>query len=167
MAVARNRQTSGAYIQGVDALLAALKEMGPEWAKELKDAHKEVGERGAEWARWTAAGSGTRQQQAAMAAIKGSGRETEARIFISSAKRTAFAAAAFWGAKKRSGWFAASKYASSAAKQFSPWVGDSWSVAVAGEGPYAINPALAEHMDDILEFFELVIDRVTAKAFPD
>ena len=167
MAVVRNRQTAGAYVAGIDALVAALRDMGPEWAKELKTAHKDVADRAAQWAQWEAASSGTRQQQAAMGAIRGQGRDTEARIFISRSKSTPFAGAAFWGAKRRTGWYGAAKFKGSTGRQFLPWVGNSWDVAVAGEGPYAINDALAEHLDDILEFFNLAIDRVTAKAFPE
>lgn len=168
MAVQRTYRTSGANVAGLDEFRAALKAMGPEWPRMLLEVHKQVSERGAEWSRWELAGSGTRQQQVAIDAIRGKATNTMARIGVTASRRVPFALAAVWGAYKKSGWYADPlKYRQSTASQFSPWVGKSWDVAVAGEGPYGINPALAQHLPDILDFYQQGLDRISAKAFPN
>ncbi len=168
MAVARTFRTSGASVVGLDEFRKALKEMGPEWPKMLLQVHKDVSERGAEWSRWELASSGTRQQKMAIDAIRGKATEKEARIGVTASQRVPWALAAVWGAYRKTGWYADPlKYKQSTARQFSPWVGNSWDVAVAGEGPYGINPALAAHLPDILEFYEQGLDRITAQAFPE
>lgn len=167
MAIVRTYRTSGANVLGLDEFRRALKAMGPEWSKMLLEVHKQVANRGAEWSRWELAGSGTRQQQMAIGQIKGKATEKAARISVSASGRVPWALAAVWGAKRRSGWYADIKYKQATASQFQPWVGKSWDVAVAGQGPYGINPALAAHLQDILDFYQKGLDDLTAKAFPE
>lgn len=159
-------KNSGADVVGLKEFRAALKELEGNWPKELKAAHRIIGDRGAEWAQWEAA-SGSRMQQVARAAIKGKGTERDARIRVSQTKALPFANFAFWGGKRRSGWFADPVRYSGYASPFKPWVGNTWEAAVVGEGPYAINPALAKHMDDILDTYWDLLDRISHRAFPD
>ena len=84
-----------------------------------------------------------------------------------SSGRAPFALAAYWGAKKRTGWYGAAQFRQSAGQQFAAWVGNDWEVAVAGQGPYAINDALAKHLKDIEEFFLKAVDRTTAAVYPE
>lgn len=140
------------------------------WDAELARAHKETAERGAEWARFEAAGSGGkwgRQRAVAIDSIKPKSSAKAAQIAVYSSGRAPFALAAYWGAKRHAGWYGAAKYRQSAGKQFAPWVGSDWAVAVAGEGPYAINDALAKHLKDIDEFFLSSVDRATSNVYPD
>lgn len=168
MAVGRTYRTSGADVVGLDDFRRTLKAMGPQWAKALLDAHKQVSERGAEWSRWELAGTGTRQQQLAIDAIRGKATQKWARIGVTASRRVPWALAAVWGAYKKTGWYADPvKYKQSTASQFQPWVGNSWDVAVAGGGPYGINPALAQHLPDILDFYKKMLDDISAKAFPE
>ena len=61
-------------------------------------------------------------------------------------------AAAFWGAKKRTGWYADPRYRKSK-RQHPIWVGNSWQAGAKGQGPYALNDAIADNRDRIFELF--------------
>lgn len=76
------------------------------------------------------------------------------------------AGAAFWGTLKRTGWFAAGKYRSYPA-QNPKWVGNSWEPGVAGQGPYAINDALAQELPRILDLYGNAVEEATGQAFPN
>lgn len=73
---------------------------------------------------------------------------------------------AFWGAKKRTGWYAARRYAHST-RQHPSWVGNTWEAAVAGQGPYAINAALAAELQRFLGLYGQMIDDLAHRAFPE
>lgn len=139
---------------------ADLKALGPEWPKELSKVHKKIATAAAKDSQATAQGLGGVQAKAA-SKIKGSGTLTGASITVSGIGNVAF-----WGAIKRTGWYAAPKYAKSP-RQHPEWVGANWDVAVSGEGPYAINPTLAAHMDEYLDDFGEGIDELAARAFPE
>jgi hypothetical protein len=159
-------RTSGANVTGLDEFMRALKKIDKRFGPEFKKAHKKVAERADQWSEWEAAG-GTRIQQLMLSAIKNRATEKDARVYIQPSKKNAFANPAFWGAKKRTGWFADPLKYKAYDSQFDKWVGKSWDVAVAGQGPYAINPALAKHMPDILDVFEDALFEIAAPAFPD
>jgi hypothetical protein len=141
-------------------------ENAADWERELKQTHVDVGERAADWARFRAARFGTRQQQLATDAINGKGTARQATITVTRTTAVPYALAAFWGQKKQSGWYGAPKYRNSSGKQAPKWVGAGWEYAVKGQGPYHINDALAEHLDDVLEFYAEAIDRLAKRAFP-
>ena len=148
-------------IEGLEELIELLQRRlgadGP-WAKELAAAHKQVGERAAEWARFSAAG-GTRQQATAIDRIKGRGFKDKATIGVYNAGVTQYALGAFYGGYKRHGWYSADRYRNSAGKQFPKWVGNSWDVGGAG-GPYHVNSSIRDHMDDVLDFYWNVVDKL-------
>ena len=148
----------------------ALKGIGPEWPKELAQVHREIGKIGERVSQTEARRMGGVQRKAA-AAIRGRGNQRDARIAIkpSNSKRnpTAMANAAFWGAKKRTGWYAAGKFAGSTSQQHPEWVGNTWDVADKNGGPYAINVALARHLDDIQAAYTASIGRLVSRAFPN
>ncbi len=78
--------------------------------------------------------------------------------------RDSAANAAFWGAKQdHTGWNAGNRGQPNQPE----WVGNSWDVGVKGQGPYALNEAIATHLDSYLEEMWDGIDRVVAQAFPD
>lgn len=119
----------------------------------LKEIHKEVAAAAASAAQSEARMMGGLQGKAA-SRIKGRGTDRAARVVVSKTKTTPYAYTAFWGQKKRSGWYAWGRYANAAASQHPEWVGNTWDVAVKGQGPYAINDALAENLDAILDIYK-------------
>lgn len=154
---ARSGASSGASIDvpELPSFRRALKAMDPQWPKGLRRVHKEIADRGAALSRAEASGMGG-VQAAAASAIKGKANQREARVGVAPSGRVPFANVAFWGAKKHTGWYA---HVHSDRPQHPEWVGNSWDVAVAGQGPYAINTALAGYKPDIWEaYFQMVLD---------
>ena len=148
--------SSGGKIEvvGLKEFRKALKAMDPQWPKALRKVHKQIADTGAGLARGVASGMGGVQAHFADA-LRGTATQTEARISVNG---RGGANVAFWGAKRHTGWYARSQFHDST-PQHPPWVGSSWEVAVPGEGPYAINPALAAYRPDIWEaYFQMVLD---------
>ena len=135
-----------------------------EFTKELRQVNKKVADIAADAARGIASGMGG-IQSANASAIRGQATQTQARIGVRRSSRNPAANAAFWGAKRRSGWYARSRYRASPAPQFPQWVGNMWDVGVAGQGPYAINDAIANNMDQLLDAFRDGIETLAGKAF--
>lgn len=176
---ARSSRSSGAAIAsefggryavnvvGLREFRKALKAVGPEWPRELSRANRKVAKIGERVSQNEARSMGGIQRRAANA-IKGSASARESRIQIkpSSGKRnpTAMANVAFWGAKKRTGWYRTKPQGK---PQHPEWVGSNWEVADLNSGPYAINAALARHLDDIVAAHRAALDRLAAKAFTD
>lgn len=156
---------SGVEIRGLAEFRRALRDADGDWPKELTKAHKEIGDLGARYAREKAAAMGGVQARA-KSAIGGKGTQTEARIGVFPSGVDRMANVAFFGAKRHTGWYADPRYAGSPA-QHPKWVGDGWEPAVSGQGPYAINDALAEHLDEILDEYDKAIARIAAAAFPE
>lgn len=145
--------------------------------KEKRRAHKEVAEQVAPVARAHAV-SGSPMERHFAAAIQPRSTQTYARIAVAgerSKKGKSKANAAFFGAKGRAGWnlgwykgeLRPRRYLGGR-PQFQEWVGASWAVGVRGEGPYAINDAIASfgpRIDDLyLEAHERALR--AAGAFP-
>lgn len=140
-------------VTGLKEFRRALKAMGPEWPKALRDVHEGIADEGAALSRGVASGMGGVQAHFA-GRIRGTASQREARVSVGGGG----ANVAFWGAKKRTGWYAPGRYHNST-RQHPTWVGNSWEVAEAGQGPYAINPALAAFKPDIWErYFQMVLD---------
>jgi hypothetical protein len=136
-------------VEGLKELRRELKQLGPQWPKELRKANKEAADIAASASRSNAHG-GTRQQSAAASAIKASGTQSAAQVVID-AGRVPFALGAFLGSR--------------AYPQFPEWVGNSWEPGGPG-GPYAVNPAIREKEDEIIETYGDALDRLTCAAFP-
>jgi hypothetical protein len=170
-------RTSGAQvvsaltIEGLPAFRKALKQLGPEWPKELTRAHRDIAKIAERVSQAEARRMGGVHAKAA-GAIRGTGNMRNAKVGVkpSRSKRagTAMANVAFWGALKRTGHpNFVSGGEKSGKRQHPIWVGDTWDAAVAGQGPYAINTALARHMDDIQDAYMAALDRLASAAFPD
>lgn len=148
----------------------ALRAIGPEFPKELAQTHRDVAKIGERVSQAEARRMGGVQAKAA-AAIRGRGNQRDARIAIkpSTSKRnpTAMANVAYWGAKRRSGWYAQGRYSGSVTRQHPEWVGNTWDVADPNGGPYAINTALARNMADIQAAYTAAIGRLVSRAFPN
>ena len=154
-------------ITGLREFRKALKAVGPEFPKQLTKANRDVAKIAERVSQSSARSMGGIQARAA-SAIKGSANARSARIQIkpSKGKRnpTAMANVAFWGAKKRTGWYRTKPQGK---PQHPEWVGSNWEVADLNSGPYAINAALARHLDDIVAAHRAALDRLAAKAFTD
>ena len=108
------------------------------------------------WSNSAASAMGGQQAHFA-GAFRGYATATAARVEIAGARspRGKFRAApAFWGRKSHNA-------------KGKPWIGASWDVGVSGEGPYAINEAIARRSVEIEARFRRLIDEVTGDAFPD
>ena len=143
---------------------AALKQAGPEFPKELRAVHKEIADDAARDSQSAARGLGGVQRKAANT-IKGRATQREARIAVSGMR--GLGNVAYWGAKKRTGWYGKPKFRGSGARQHPVWVGNSWEVAVPGQGPYAINNTLARNLPQYLDRYMEAIDRLAKEAFPE
>lgn len=164
----RSGAASGAAIRvrGLRELGSELRSADKAWPKELRAAHKRIADRAAQWAQAKAQALGGIHAKAA-GAIKGYATQANARVGVNAGRSYPFANAAFWGMKAPSGWYAKPQYWGSGTPQHPPWVGNTWDVAVHGQGPYAINAALADHLDDIEDAYLDAVDAVTRRAFPD
>lgn len=157
----RSGSTSGVQILGLKELRTELRKLeNPrQWTTALGKVQRDIAKQVAEWSRSTAAGMGGPASHAPFTkAIVGRGTVTGARIQINNPD----AYAAFWGAKQRSGW-----NVGNSTPNLPRWVGNSWDVGVAGQGPYAINDTIADRMDDIVRAYREGIDELTAEAFGD
>lgn len=81
------------------------------------------------------AATGTRQQEAAIAAVVGGGTATGAEIGV--AGTVPFGLGAYLGALGY--------------RQFPAWVGDSWDAETGAGGPYVVGPAVAASVPDIVD----------------
>ena len=155
-------------VEGLREFRKALKEAGEQFPKELKAAHLDVAQIAARVSQSEARRMGGVQAKAA-SAIRGNGTATQARLIVKASKSkrnaTAMANVAFWGATKRTGFYARYKYNDSPKPQHKPWVGNDWEVMDPTKGPYAINAALAAHQGDIYDAFDAALDRLVSRAF--
>lgn len=162
-------QTAASFIQisgkDFDGFVRDLRDAQAGLAKEKRRANKEVAEFVASAARVKAAG-GTKIQRHFAGAIQGRSTQYVARIGVSAAGKWWGANTAFFGAKRRTGWYAAKKYAGSPARQFPEWVGAGWEYASRTEGPYAINAALADVLPRVEELYIEAHERAYKRAFP-
>lgn len=152
----------GVEIVGLREFVSALKRVGPEWPKALREVLGIIAEEGRDQSRRRAKGMGGVQSKAAGAIGK---RATNKGASVTVATGSALGGVAFFGAKRHAGWYSRARYSNST-PQFDPWVGSSWEVAVAGEGPYAINDALAAYLPYLDQHFQEMIDELASAAFP-
>lgn len=146
-------------IQGVEQIDDALRDARKAILREQRKANRLVAKKAEGWARADALATGggkkgRRSQQAASAnAIKGVGTASMARLRVVPGARTPFAAVAFWGMTKRTGWYARYRYKDSTTPQSKRWVGTSWGPDVqAGRrdaGPYVIADSVIDHRTEI------------------
>lgn len=160
-------------VDGLKEFRAGLRGIDAAWAKELNSVNKAVAQKAAADARAEAEGKGGVYAKAA-AAIKPMGPyATSARVGISPNASTAMANATFWGALARSGWNAGWRNGTKTARrnldgkpQHPRWVGSAWDVAVTGQGPHALNDALARNVDHYLHtYYDALVDLAERAAF--
>lgn len=161
---------SGITVEGLRAFRKALREAGPEFPKALRLAHKDIADIAARVSQTEARRMGGVQAKAS-GALKGRATQAKATLAIKPSKSarnaTAMANVAFWGADKRTGWYARGRYKNSPARQHPPWIGNTWDVMDPTQGPYAINKALAAHEEDLINALWASLSRLIADAFPE
>lgn len=153
---------------GVDGLAEfrrELRALGPKWPRELTKVHKAASTRVQRRARFLARSMGGVQAHAAVT-IKAYATATKASVGVSPTSAHPEAFVAFWGAEKRTGWFARPRYAG-LFSQHLPWVGSNWDPGRRGQGPYAINDAVADELPKVIEEYGRGIDNLMARAFPN
>lgn len=152
-------------ILGLREFQAALRKMNGEWDSAMSLAHQRIGSKGAAFAR-ARARAGSRLQAKAASAIGERHTVRNAAVAVLPSRLDRMANVAYWGAKKRTGWYSKRRYEGST-RQHPVWIGNSWEVAQAGQGPYAINAALAEHREELLDEYLEQVDRIARAAFPE
>jgi len=122
------------------------------WNLELTRGMRSIAQKVAAWSQDEATAMGGQQAHFA-GALFGRATASQARVEIAG-KRTpkgkVRANPAFWGTKAQGN-----------------WIGTSWDVGDPTAGPYAINAAIYEHGDDILDEVRDLIEEITREAFDD
>ena len=140
----------GGHLLNIDAsslerAAADIERGAKDLAKTQRGVYREISQKVSGWARFDAA-SGSRRERRFASAITARPTTAAARVGI---RPTPGAQATFWGAKRRTGWYARERYAGSTGRQHPPWVGASWDAGKRGEGPYVLNETVADHRDEI------------------
>lgn len=152
-------------VKGLKDFRRELRRVDAGFPKELRRVQKTIADDVADRARSIASGMGGVQAKAA-GAIKGYATATQASVGIAGGKSAPYASVAFWGALKRTGWYG-HIHSPGGRRQHPVWVGNSWEPGVSGQGPYAINDAVADKLTDIDDSYLDMIEQLAASAFPD
>jgi hypothetical protein len=147
-------------LQGGREFRSDLRAIDPALVREMTKVHTQIAELVRPIAEAKAISLGGMRRHFA-GSIKSSG--TQARSAITVARK---ANAAFWGSSKHSGWYADPQYQGSTKPQFPEWVGNTWEAGVPGQGPYAINDAVAASVPAILALYDKAVLEATGHAFP-
>ncbi len=145
----------------IEAFLADVKRLGPDgkdWKAKFAEVNEELSYRIAGTAANKARAMGGVQGRAADA-FKSVRSASGIRVGVSATTAHPEALAAFWGAKKETGW-----NAGSGSPNLPPWVGNTWAVGMPGQGPYALNEAIAEKRDEVLKSWGEAIDDLGREA---
>lgn len=163
-------RTTGITVEGLREFRRRLQAVGPEFPKALRIAHRDIAQIAARVSQDEARRMGGVQRKAS-GAIRGRGSQQKASLTVRPSKSarnaTAMANVAFWGAKKRTGWYSRPRYSQSPARQHPEWVGNTWDVMDPTGGPYAINAALARYEGDLMEALWAAFGRIIEQAFPE
>ena len=131
------------HIVGLKELQRDLRAVSADLPKELRKANLDVAKIVEAEAKQRASDFGGVRAKAAPA-IKGQAEQRRAKIVVDGNK-VPFALGAFYGAKQY--------------KQFPDWVGNSWDAGGPG-GPYAINAAIHDKEDEIVDAYAGIADRL-------
>jgi len=122
------------------------------WNLELTRGMRAIAQKAAGWSQDAAVAMGGQQAHFADA-LFGRATTSQARIEVAgdrTAAGKARANPAFWGTKAQGN-----------------WIGTSWDVGDPTTGPYAINAAIFQHGNDILDEVRDLIEEITRQAFDD
>lgn len=134
-------------IEGLADFRRDLRGAGQGWPRTLSVVNRRVANYVADKARGM---TETAQQAKASRAIRGSATQSAAKIAVT--RSPVFAQGAFFGALRF--------------KQFPAWVGNSWEPG-GGGGPYAVNPAIRDSLQDIVDAYGDGFEHIARVAFSD
>lgn len=168
-------------IVGLREFSRELRKVGPEWPKHLTRVHRTITTPLAARARANAQGLGGVHAKAAKT-IRGKASPTAAAVGPTVLGKHPYANVAFWGRRNRSGWYAnigkgpgligkaaralRGQAASTRRPQGPAWVGNSWQAGERGQGPYAINDAVADLAPNYEQQLANAYADLTRRAFP-
>ena len=138
-------------VTGLKELNRELKRVDADFPKAMRKASMEAATLVVVAAQARAA-AGRPVQRKAARAIKARAGAARAAVAVTPTAAIPFARGAFFGAKRF--------------PQFPPWVGNTWQPGSPTSGPYAINPAIDDKRDEIIDLHAKAIFEITAKAFP-
>jgi hypothetical protein len=153
-------------VEGAKEFRRDLRAVDDQANKKMAAIHRDVAKHDQSKAK-TNAGLAGGAYAAAKSAITRSASSSGAAIGVRDTSRVPFAEATFWGAERRSGWYAQQKYAESEGRQFPEWVGNTWEAGKKGEGPYVLNYTIAEELPEVLDIYWRGVDDLFSEAFPD
>ena len=146
-------------VEGLAEFRKALRNLGPEYAKELTKLHREVAKMVSDAARATI---GPR----VATAIRPQASAVSAKVSTQPTGKAQDALVRIWGAKARTGWYARRQYSGST-PQHPKWVGNQWDPGEFGGMPYHVGPAINSQVDEIEEKLLDGYERISRSAFPD
>lgn len=152
-------------IRGLKEFRRELRKMDKALPVEMRKVHRKVADLVSSRTR-TAMAGGLQSGRAAKG-IKPSATSRSALIDTATTARSPFTLAVIWGQRKRSGWYAAPRYADSKGKQFEPWVGNQWDPGEHGGRPYYLGFVVDESLDEIDRIYLEGVDELARRAFPD
>lgn len=144
-----------------DQFRKELRKLGPagkDWRAKLAEVNEANAYIIAAEARVLALAMGGVQAHAAEV-IKSGKTERGLRINVSATSAHPEGLAAFWGAKQATGWNAGGDK-----PNLPDWVGIAWKVGTAGEGPYAVNDAIAAKRDDVVKSWAQAVEDLAREA---
>ena len=144
------------------ALAKNLRAADKQLPKQLAKVNQRAAEIIAGESRANAASDGGLEAKAAPA-IKASAAQGEVRIVVAATSAHPYALVAFLGAQRHTGWYSDSRY-DDGHPQHPAWIGDTWVPGETG-GPYAINQAIRDRLDDMLEAHGQAVDDFVDQAF--
>jgi hypothetical protein len=153
-----------AELREIRRTFKAIKPDSPEWSRELGQAYKQAGMLIVARAQARALGMSPETAGAARAikaSTVGAAGGAGLRINVSAGGRVPYALVGIFGAKKRTGWYAAKRYSGSP-RQHLPWVGANWQVG-GDDGPYALNPAIGESMDEAMRMLAEALEALMGR----
>lgn len=145
-------------VEGLEEFRDQLRAMGPKVEKEIKRVHKSAAELIAQNAKARVSGR-------LGPAIKPKGDLDGAKVGTEARGSYADALVRFWGTRKRTGWYAAPRYADST-RQHPEWVGNQWKPGIRDGEPYYIGDAINETVTDVEQMILEGYQAAAARAFP-
>jgi hypothetical protein len=149
-------------VEGFREFKRELRAVDNEAPKSMRKAHRRIASYVQGKARSNAGAAGGVYAKARNQ-IRGNSSATEASIGV---REKTVGSVAFWGAKKRTGWYKAARYEEST-RQHPEWVGNTWDVGDRLQGPYVINYTIHEELDEIVDRFGAEMDELFSQAFND
>ena len=149
-------------VQGLTQFRHDLRVLSGDAPKAMRKAHGRIASYVQGKARSNASAAGGVYAKA-RTQIRGNSSADSAEIGVST---SGLGPVAFWGAKKRTGWYKAARYEEST-RQHPEWVGNNWDVGDRLQGPYVINYTIHEELDEIVDRFGAEMDELFSQAFND